>query len=112
MTTTLTAEPTTTPEVTATAAVAPAVAPTPILGLLGLLALASAVSGIAFGLVIPLSIVAIVLGWLALSREPANRTLAIWSIVLGAIPGAFIVIAGALALAFIVPFGLFAAFAG
>lgn len=109
MTTTLTAEPTTTPEVTATDAVAPAVAPTPILGLLGL---ASALSGIAFGLVIPLSIVAIVLGWLALSREPANRTLAIWSIVLGAIPGAFIVIAGALALAFIVPFGLFAAFAG
>ena len=109
MTTTLTAEPTTTPEVTATAAVAPAVAPTPILGLLGL---ASALSGIAFGLVIPLSIVAIVLGWLALTREPANRTLAIWSIVLGAIPGALIALAGVLAVAFIVPIGLFAAFAG
>ncbi len=109
MTTTLTAEPTTTPEVTATAAVAPAVAPTPILGLLGL---ASALSGIAFGLVIPLSIVAIVLGWLALSREPANRTLAIWTIVLGAIPGALIALAGILAIVFIVPLGLFAAFAG
>jgi hypothetical protein len=109
MTTTLTAEPTTTPEVTATAAVAPAVAPTPILGLLGL---ASALSGIAFGLVIPLSIVAIVLGWLALKREPANRTLAIWTIVLGAIPGALIALAGVLAVAFIVPIGLFAAFAG
>lgn len=109
MTTTLTAEPTTTPEVTVTESVAPAAAPTPILGLLGL---GSALSGIAFGLVIPLSIVAIVLGWLALSREPANRTLAIWTIVLGAIPGALIVLAGVFALAFIVPFGFLAAFAG
>ena len=55
---------------------------------LSILSLISALSGILFGLVFPLSIVAIVLGILALSREPRGRTMAIWGIVVGAVPGA------------------------
>ena len=59
---------------------------------LSILSLISALSGILFGLVFPLSIVAIVLGILALSREPRGRTMAIWGIVVGAVPGALAVL--------------------
>ena len=80
---------------------------------LSILALVSALSGILFGLVFPLSIVAIVLGILALSREPRARTIAIWGIVLGALPGALAVIGITLAAAFLIPFGAVAwAFGG
>lgn len=80
---------------------------------LGILALVSALSGILFGLVFPLSIVAIVLGILALSREPRARTMAIWGIVLGALPGALAVIGITLAAAFLIPVGAVAwAFGG
>jgi hypothetical protein len=109
MTTTLPASAPTLEPTTASASAPVAASTTPVLALVGFI---SALAGIALGAVIPLSIVAIVLGAMALSREPQGRTLAIWSIVLGAIPGALIVIGGVLATAFIVPFGLWAAFIG
>jgi len=80
---------------------------------LSILSLISALSGILFGLVFPLSIVAIVLGILALSREPHGRTMAIWGIVVGAVPGALAVLGIVFAAAFLIPFGVFAtAFGG
>jgi hypothetical protein len=79
---------------------------------LSIISLVSAISGIAFGLVIPLSIVAIVVGVLALSREPQSRTMAVWGIVLGAIPGGLTIIFGGLAAVLLIPFGVFAAFVG
>lgn len=75
---------------------------------LSILSLISAIAGIAFGLVFPLSIVAIVLGVLALSREPRGRTMAIWGIVVGAVPGALAILGVVLAAALIIPFGAFA----
>ena len=78
---------------------------TPVLSILSLV---SAISGIVFGMIIPLSIVAIVLGILALSREPRARTMAIWGIIVGSLPGALLIIGGVLATAFIIPFGAMA----
>jgi hypothetical protein len=99
------------PEVTAapTAPPAPATSTTPILSIL---ALVSSLSGIVFGMVFPLSIIGIVLGVLGVQREPKARTMAIWSIVLGALPFALGVLFAAVGLAFAVPFGLFWAFGG
>lgn len=79
---------------------------------LGILALVSALSGILFGLVVPLSIVAVVLGILALQREPRSRTLATWSIVLGAVPFAFGLFAIAVGAAVAIPFGVWALLGG
>lgn len=79
---------------------------------LGILALVSALSGILFGLVLPLSIVAVVLGILALKREPRSRALATWGIVLGAVPFAFGVIAIAVGAAVAIPFGVWAVLGG
>lgn len=86
----------------------PAVAPSSAADsqVLGILALVSALSGILFGLTIPLSIVAVVLGILALQREPRSRALATWGIVLGAVPFAFGLAALAVGAAVIIPFGL------
>jgi len=109
MTTTLPTPAPTQEQLTAPATTPAAASTTPVLALIGFI---SAIAGIALGAVIPLSIVAIVLGVMALKREPQGRTLAIWSIVLGAIPGGLVVIGGVLATAFIVPFGLWAAFIG
>ncbi|MDH6181160.1 putative lysophospholipase L1 biosynthesis ABC-type transport system permease subunit [Microbacteriaceae bacterium SG_E_30_P1] len=88
---------------------APTTTDTPVLSIL---ALVSALTGIIFGLVVPLSIVAVVLGILGLQREPRGRTMSIWSIVLGAVPFAFGILAAVVGLAFVVPFGLFWAFGG
>lgn len=79
---------------------------------LSILALVSSLSAILFGLVFPLSIVAIVLGILGLQREPKGRTMAIWSIVLGAVPFAVGILFAVAGLAFAVPFGLWAIFGG
>jgi hypothetical protein len=98
MTTTLPAEPTTVTPV--------ATAPTSTLSIISLV---SALSGIVFGLVIPLSIVAVVVGILALSREPHARTMATWGIVVGAIPGGLALLFGGLAAAVLIPFGTIAA---
>lgn len=92
-----------------TAPVAPATSDTPILSIL---ALVSSLSAIVFGMIFPLSIVAIVLGVLGLQREPRARTMAIWSIVLGAVPFALGLLLAFVGLAFAVPFGLFWAFGG
>ncbi len=75
---------------------------------LSILSLVSAISGIVLGLVIPLSIVALVLGILALPREPRGRTMAIWGIILGAVPGALVALGLVFAAAFMIPFGAFA----
>lgn len=86
----------------------PAPTVTPDSQTLGILALVSALSGILFGLALPLSIVAVVLGVLALQREPRSRALATWGIVLGAVPFAFGAIAIAVGAAVAIPFGLWA----
>ncbi len=81
--------------------------------LLSILSLVSSITAIVFGMVIPLSIVAIVLGILALSREPRGRAMAIWGIIVGSLPGALLVLGTVLAAAFFIPFGAFAlAFGG
>ncbi|MDP3208148.1 MAG: DUF4190 domain-containing protein [Rhodoglobus sp.] len=82
---------------------------TPVLSILSLV---SSITGIVFGMVIPLSIVAIVLGILALSREPRGRMLAIWGIIVGALPGALAILGLVLAAAFFIPLGAFAVFFG
>lgn len=91
----------------------PTTTPTPQVAtdsqVLSILSLVSALSGILFGLVIPLSIVAIVLGILALSREPRGRTMAIWGIVVGALPGALGVLGVIVASAVLIPLGIVAA---
>lgn len=101
------------PEVTAapaaTAAVAAAPTETPVLSII---ALVSSLTAILFGMVFPLSIVAIVLGILGLQREPRGRTMSIWSIVLGAVPFAFGLILAFIGLAVALPVGLFWAFDG
>jgi hypothetical protein len=79
---------------------------------LGILALVSALSGILFGLTVPLSIVAVVLGILALQREPRSRALATWGIVLGAVPFAFGLFAIAVGAAVAIPFGMWALLGG
>ena len=78
---------------------------------LGILALVSSLTGIVFGLVLPLSIVGVVLGILALSREPRSRTLATWAIVTGAIPFAFGLLAIIVGASIAIPLGIWA-FAG
>jgi len=95
--------PTTTP--VTSAAPASAVTATPVLSILALI---SGITGIVFGLVIPLSIVAIVLGVLSMSREPSGRTMAIWGVVLGAVPGALVILGLVLGAALVIPFGIFA----
>ena len=83
---------------------------TPVLSILSLV---SSISAFVFGMIVPLSIVAIVLGALALSREPRGRTMAIWGIVVGSLPAAFAIVGLILAAALIIPFGAFAlAFGG
>ena len=106
MTDTATLPATTTPATTPATPGASAASDSQVLSILSLI---SALSGILFGLVLPLSIVAIVLGILALSREPRGRTMAIWGIVVGAVPGALAVLAIVFAAAFLIPFGVFAA---
>ncbi|MGX5680198.1 DUF4190 domain-containing protein [Schumannella luteola] len=109
--TTAPASDTTTPATT-TPAAAPVTATPSDSPVLSILALVSSLSAILFGLVFPLSIVAIVLGILGLQREPRGRAMAIWSIVLGAVPFALGVLFAIVGLAFAVPFGLFWAFDG
>lgn len=60
---------------------------------LGILSLVSGIVGVVGGLVFPLSIVAIVLGILALQREPRSRTMAIWGIITGILPFALGILA-------------------
>jgi len=96
---------TTEPAAVASGGVTTTATETPVLSILALI---SAISGIVFGLVIPLSIVAIVLGVLAMSREPQARTMAVWSIVLGSIPGALAILGIVLGAALVIPFGIFA----
>ena len=79
---------------------------------LSILSLVSALLGIVLGLVIPLSIAAIVLGVLALSREPKARTMAIWGISLGAVPTVLALFAGLIAVAFFVPLTAFGILGG
>lgn len=96
---------------TATVAVAPAAANPADSQVLGILALVSSLTGILFGLVVPLSIVGIVLGVVALSREPRSRTMATWAIVTGVIPFALGLFALIIGVSIAIPFGLWA-FAG
>lgn len=93
---------------TATLAPDPAAANPADSQVLGILALVSSLSGILFGLVLPLSVVGIVLGIVALSREPRSRTMATWAIVTGAIPFAFGVVALIVGASIAIPLGLWA----
>lgn len=77
---------------------------------LGILSLVTGILGVLGGLIFPLSIVAIVLGILALQREPRSRTMAIWGIIVGALPFALGVLTVIAAAAFFVPFGLLGGF--
>ena len=79
---------------------------------LGILSLVFGILGVLSGTVFPLSIVAIVLGILALRREPRSRTLAIWGIITGALPFALGVLGLTFAAAFFVPLGLFSGLSG
>ncbi|MEQ1738203.1 MAG: DUF4190 domain-containing protein [Rhodoglobus sp.] len=89
---------------------AAAASDTPVLSILSLV---SSILALFLGMIIPLSIVAIVLGTLALSREPRGRTMAVWGIVVGSLPAALVIAGLILAAAFIIPFGAFAlAFGG
>ena len=94
MTTTLNTESPATPSGTITAAPAQT---------LSILSLVLGISSIFFGLTFIVPIAAIVLGILALNREPAGRTMAIWGIVTGSFMMAGFVIAGIVGLAFIGP---------
>lgn len=96
------------PALDSTLAPAPAAANAADSQVLGILALVSSLSGILFGLVLPLSVVGIVLGIVALSREPRSRTMATWAIVTGAIPFAFGVVALIVGASIAIPLGLWA----
>lgn len=93
-----------TPIVESTEAAPAAAAPVRTLAIVSLaLGAAAIVSGFNLLLGVP----AIIVGVLALQREPAGRSLAIAGIVTGSIAASGLVL-GAIAAAFAIPFGLFA----
>ena len=62
--------------------------------------------------VFPLSVAAIVLGFLALQREPRARTMAIWGIVTGFLPVGLGILAVVTAGAILIPLGFLGLFGG
>jgi hypothetical protein len=79
--------------------------------ILGILSLVFGITGIVTTLIFPFSVAGLVLGILALRREPQARTMAVWGTVLSGIPGALIVLVGVFAVLILVPLGLIAAVA-
>ena len=91
--------------------IAPATAVAPV-RTLGILSLVLGLVSLAFGLFFLVPIAAIVLGVLALRREPASKGMAIAGIVIGGVQLAGLVVTGAALLAAIPFFGFLAALAG
>lgn len=84
------------------------VRPQPILAILSLV---FGITGIVTTMIFPFSIAGLVLGILALRREPQARTMAIWGTVISGIPGALIVLVGVFAVLFLIPLAFLAAVA-
>jgi hypothetical protein len=73
---------------------------------LSILSLVAAIASVPLGHFVLLPIAAIVLGFLARSREPGARTLSTWGIAIGFVLLFWWVAVGALALAFWVPLSI------
>jgi hypothetical protein len=77
---------------------------------LSIIALVLGIASVVFGQTFLVPIAAIVVGVIAFRREPGGRTMAVWSIVLGAVMAFGWLIVGVLGLVFAAPFfflGLF-----
>ena len=70
------------------------------------------IASLAFGYTVIVPIVGLVLGILALNREPANRAMSIWGIVLSGLTIAGGLLAVLLGVSLLVPLGIASAFAG
>lgn len=93
---------TTTPESTQTpTTTATTIAPARTLSILSLVA---ALVSIPLGHLVILPITAIVLGFIARSREPEGRLLSLWGIIVGFVLLFWWLIVGAVAASFVVPF--------
>ncbi|MCY7412017.1 MAG: DUF4190 domain-containing protein [Salinibacterium sp.] len=77
--------------------------------ILAILSLVFGITGIVTTMIFPFSVVGLVLGILALGREPQARVMAIWGTVISGIPGALIVLVGELAVMVLIPLGFIAA---
>jgi len=77
--------------------------------ILAILSLVFGVTGIVTTMIFPFSVAGLVLGILALRREPQARAMAIWGAVISGIPGALIVLVGLLAIMILIPLGFVAA---
>ena len=76
---------------------------------LAILSLVFGITGIVTTMIFPFSVAGLVLGILALRREPQARAMAIWGTVISGIPGALIVLVGVLAVMILIPLGFVAA---
>ncbi|MET1082272.1 MAG: DUF4190 domain-containing protein [Burkholderiales bacterium] len=74
---------------------------------LSILSLVSGIGSLAFGLTFIVPIAAIVLGFLARTREPAGRTMSTWGIVLGFVSLFGWVVVGLISLIIAAPFLVF-----
>ncbi len=77
--------------------------------ILAILSLVFGITGIVTTMIFPFSVAGLVLGILALRREPQARTMAIWGTVISGTPGALIVLVGVLAIMILIPLGFVAA---
>jgi len=77
--------------------------------ILAILSLVFGITGIVTTMIFPFSVAGLVLGILALRREPQARVMAIWGTVVSGIPGALIVLFGVLAIMILIPLGFVAA---
>lgn len=77
--------------------------------ILAILSLVFGITGIVTTMIFPFSVAGLVLGILALRREPQARAMAIWGTVISGIPGALIVLVGVLAVMILIPLGFVAA---
>jgi len=77
--------------------------------ILAILSLVFGITGIVTTMIFPFSVAGLVLGILALRREPQARAMAIWGTVISGIPGALIVLVGVLAIMILIPLGFVAA---
>lgn len=71
---------------------------------LGILSLVGGIASIIFGQTVLIPVAAIVLGFLALNREPLSRSFAIWGIVLGIVALFGWIILAIIGFAFAAPF--------
>jgi len=77
--------------------------------ILAILSLVFGITGIVTTMIFPFSVAGLVLGILALRREPQARAMAIWGTVISGTPGALIVLVGVLAIMILIPLGFVAA---